>query len=69
MIVGIATLDPVSGTGPLLLPWFSVLGVDGATATVGLQNVAAWDENGFDVLIQTQDQNLAIAAEVVLAFC
>lgn len=61
VIVGIATLDPVSGTGPLLLPRFSVLGVDGATATVGLQNVAAWDENGFDVLIQTQDQNLAIA--------
>lgn len=61
VIVGIATLEPVSGTGPLLLPRFSVLGAEGATATVGLQNVAAWDENGFDVLIQTQDQNLAIA--------
>lgn len=60
VIIGIATLDPVSGTGPLLLPRFSVLGAEGATATVGLQNVAAWDENGFDVLIQTQDQNLSI---------
>ena len=60
VIIGIATLDPITGTGELLNPSFVVLGPDGTNAAVGLQNVAAWDENGFDVLLETQDGNLTI---------
>lgn len=60
VIIGIVTLEPISGRGPLLVSRFSVLGSEGATTTVGLQSVAAWDENGFDVLIETQDASLAV---------
>jgi len=61
VIIGIATLDEIDGTGPVLRPMFRVVGTEGDTTIVGLENVAAWDENGFDILIQTQDAELVIA--------
>jgi hypothetical protein len=61
VIIGIATLDEIAGSGTVLMPRFHVLAVDGATVTVGLENVAGWDADGFDILIETRDGQLAVS--------
>ncbi len=62
VVTGFASIDEVIGSGDLLRPVFRAN--DGAeTATIGLDNVEAWDSNGFDVLIQTQTGTVTIAAD------
>ena len=59
VIIGFATLEGASGDGELILANFKSTGEEGST-TVSLQNVQAWDSNGFDVLIETQNGEISI---------
>jgi hypothetical protein len=63
VIIGIATLDEIAGSGTVLMPRFQMLAADGVTVTVtvGLENVAGWDADGFDILIETRDGQLAVS--------
>ena len=59
VIVGFATLEGASGDGELVVASFKSTGEEQST-TVSLENVQAWDSNGFDVLIETQDGEISI---------
>lgn len=65
VIIGFATVDPVQAEGELLVADFEVIG-DGETSTVGLENVEAWDSNGFDILIETTDGTITIESGIPL---
>ena len=62
IIISYAALDPITTDGTLFEAGFKALGDEGVTTTVGLENVEAFDSNGFDILIDTQSGQVSITS-------
>ncbi|MEZ4520177.1 MAG: cohesin domain-containing protein [Thermomicrobiales bacterium] len=59
VILGFATLDGVASEGELIVATFEATDEEAST-TIDLENVQAWDSNGFDVLIDAQSGQVTV---------
>lgn len=59
VVIGFATLEAATGSGELILANFESTGEEGTT-TLTLENVSAWDADGFDVLVETQNGEVTV---------
>ena len=65
VVVGLVSSDPISSDGDVAVVTFDVLGDNGATSPLGLENVRAWQAtvDRFDIKVVTQPGELTVGSK------
>lgn len=61
LVIGFAATDQVVGEGGLAEVTLNVIGSEGQTSPLILQNCRAWDEEGVDILINTESGEFLVS--------